>query len=729
MSSPTENEIEIEIELENELEQTYHAIHQLIHSTLSPTIPNTPRLSTEFQPNSFTNHNPHLSIQSSLTELSPTTSTTPTTNSESTSSIHQQHPQTDHQLCLTPTTKTSFDKQSNRSTRTMSLSIPPTATIQPNLTHLRHRSIRPSLTIQPDLTPEPSDPPILSAPANTTSNPQQINNNNNNNNIKKQPKNKTKKTESSTTSHFTRSLLPSKTPAGPLGRSSKFSLATVNTNGLILVPSATGKPVAAPITNLSMMPLYLVQPFLSPNPSTATSASHPNTPFARLSLQQQSSAFARFFPERSSFPITPVIPSPRHHHHHHHQHQPPNPLIHFLHKLLLFLAHPPTHRIASTPTACISEEKQKPKQNKKKTSIKTTQIVARLMGAFNKRTPQQPKLLTQAEKTVVLSDHYCCFAIPLYNTGIYSILAQFTVFGFVFGILSFSAPSILAIVLDFAYTAFFGILCLAVGFIQALGFFGVYKEKPAIFKKYFIGNVGLLALTFGYSLVLLIISSTKHATAIDQCLLQFVSNEEFVDGPSSTSRQVCSVWTYAQLAVCFFVWFLFFFSQLYFCYMVKIWGQDQKLDHIRYQSLISAVRQSRATSSMVHPGQLEGGDEWESRSTGGSLDIRSSMASGGQRAKPLANGGSRLKNEIEWKELPNAHPLDPSAAASSEPGPGIDKQKSREFGQSDFRPLLAQRDPTVSGHWIEVIDHPFPLPPSDPSHKHSPTDDQEFYKS
>ncbi|WAQ82802.1 hypothetical protein PtA15_3A166 [Puccinia triticina] len=462
------------------------------------------------------------------------------------------------------------------------------------------------------------------------------------------------------------------------------------------------------------MPLYLVQPFLSPNPSTATSASHPNTPFARLSLQQQSSAFARFFPERSSFPITPVIPSPRHHHHHHHQHQPPNPLIHFLHKLLLFLAHPPTHRIASTPTACISEEKQKPKQNKKKTSIKTTQIVARLMGAFNKRTPQQPKLLTQAEKTVVLSDHYCCFAIPLYNTGIYSILAQF---------------------------------------------FGVYKEKPAIFKKYFIGNVGLLALTFGYSLVLLIISSTKHATAIDQCLLQFVSNEEFVDGPSSTSRQVCSVWTYAQLAVCFFVWFLFFFSQLYFCYMVKIWGQDQKLDHIRYQSLISAVRQSRATSSMVHPGQLEGGDEWESRSTGGSLDIRSSMASGGQRAKPLANGGSRLKNEIEWKELPNAHPLDPSAAASSEPGPGIDKQKSREFGQSDFRPvppsagsstlippsspaahhsppepipsdqLLAQRDPTVSGHWIEVIDHPFPLPPSDPSHKHSPTDDQEFYKS
>ncbi|EHS63928.1 uncharacterized protein PGTG_21946 [Puccinia graminis f. sp. tritici CRL 75-36-700-3] len=264
-------------------------------------------------------------------------------------------------------------------------------------------------------------------------------------------------------------------------------------------------------------------------------------------------------------------------------------------------------------------------------------------------------------------DHYCCFAIPLYNTGIYSILAQFTIFGFVFGILSFSAPSILAIVLDFSFTAFFGVLCLAVGSIQALGFYGVYKEKPIIFKRYFMGNVGLIGITFLYSLILLIISSTKHQTAIDQCLLQFVSNDEFVDGPSNSSRQLCSVWTWAQLAVCFFVWFLFFFSQLYFCYMVKVWGQDQRLDHIRYQSLISAVRQSRATSSMVQPSHLEGGDEWESRSTGGSLDIRSSTYSGhsNRRAKGgVANGGSRLKNEIEWKEIPHStnEPVSPPPA-------------------------------------------------------------------
>jgi len=399
------------------------------------------------------------------------------------------------------------------------------------------------------------------------------------------------------------------------------------------------------------------------------------------------------------------------------------------------------------------------------------------------------KLLTQAEKTIMFSDHYCCFAIPLYNTGIYSILAQFTIFGFVFGILSFSAPSILAIVLDFAYTAFFGILCLLVGSIQALGFFGVYKEKPNIFKKYFIGNVALLGLTFIYSLILLIISSTKHQTAIDQCLLQFVSNEEFLEGPSSTSQEVCSVWTYAQLGVCFFVWLLFCVSQAYFCYMVKIWGQDQRLDHIRYQSIISAVRQSQAASTL-NPGLLEGGegDEWESQSRAGSLDIRSSAYSGQsshRNGKPVLNGGSRLKNEIEWKEIDPAileddhhhqHdqpsdlpvPTTPQQPSSSSSSSSVSrKQKFKELAPHDTNYYQQQQlqhassshshstsshprlphhgqsprleSNTESGHWIEVIDQP--LSPNrhlaDDQHDHAAyysdsqqqVDDREYYRS
>ncbi|KAA1138998.1 hypothetical protein PGTUg99_033035 [Puccinia graminis f. sp. tritici] len=806
--------------IDDELDRTYHAITQLIQTTLNSPPPITPRLSIEFQPDHLQlcltpNHEQqhhsiiisidHTTTSSSPSSPSPSPSSSPSSSSPSTQQHHQhQQNQQQQQLCLTPTSHTSFDFKTIRPNRTMSLSSH--YTTQSNLTHshLRHRSNRPPLlTIQPNLHTLTNNPnTISSAPANSS-----IIINPNNNKITKTNNNHSK-TQSSSTSHFTRSLLPSKSS---IGRTSKFSLATVNTNGLILVPSNGSRRIAAPITNLSMMPLYLVQPFLSPNPSTATTLpSQPNTPFNRLSIHHHQPppplAFARLFPERSSFPISPILPSPHHHKHHHRS----SNLINCIHKLLLFLTHPPLHLLRSikTPTKItgfrntqgfpsslsgekeIEEKKKKKKKKKKEEEVGILLLLfRRLMDTFNRRREDRTKLLTQAEKTVVLSDHYCCFAIPLYNTGIYSILAQFTIFGFVFGILSFSAPSILAIVLDFSFTAFFGVLCLAVGSIQALGFYGVYKEKPIIFKRYFMGNVGLIGITFLYSMILLIISSTKHQTAIDQCLLQFVSNDEFVDGPSNSSRQLCSVWTWAQLAVCFFVWFLFFFSQLYFCYMVKVWGQDQRLDHIRYQSLISAVRQSRATSSMVQPSHLEGGDEWESRSTGGSLDIRSSTYSGhsNRRAKGgVANGGSRLKNEIEWKEIPHSNdepvspppahqqvssdssessesarrkqkyrqrtarldddededPIDPHLVRSPPPASSgsstlitHSNHHRRQLSSSAGHPSFVDRDPRVDGHWIEVIDQSLPdpalasHPQLPPNHQKASLDDREYYKS
>ncbi|PLW12348.1 hypothetical protein PCANC_23427 [Puccinia coronata f. sp. avenae] len=552
----------------------------------------------------------------------PPTPPPPSNDLQTTDPPHS--PPTDS-LCLTPTTQHS--------------------SLHPPITHLRKRSTRPTTSTIPSspLAAVPESLPPAPTPA-------------------------TQPSPIVTTSHFTRSLLPTSSHRKTIGphRASKFSLATVNTNGLVLVPTDAHQHqplMIAPITNISTMPLYLVQPFLSPNSNK--SASQPNTPHNP--------------------------PHTHHHHQHHHHHHPswpaspmpqhpkksdhpqinPPPLIKLAHKIMLMLAaHQPTSRIPTQPHPTKPGNQhhhhhQHSNHNTQKYYLSEIggRLVRAMMKPFSLR--QNEKLLTQAEKTIMFSDHYCCFAIPLYNTGIYSILAQFTLFGFVFGILSFSAPTILAIVLDFAFTAFFGILCLAIGFIQALGFFGVYKEKPDIFKKYVMANMALLGVTFAYSLVLLIMSSTKHQTAIDQCLLQFVSNEEFLQGPSSTSHDVCSIWTYAQLGVCFFVWFLFFFAQLYFCYMVKVWGKDQKLDHIRYQSIISAVRQSHAASTL-QPGLLEG-DEWESGSRAGSLDVRSSTLSGQSRGvglgKPVLNGGSRLKNEVEWKKI------DPTVLNDNKPQP------------------------------------------------------------
>lgn len=462
------------------------------------------------------------------------------------------------------------------------------------------------------------------------------------------PETKTKtsvaKPKSKTPSHFTRSFVSTKRPTLPNVRGSKFSLVTAPMDGLVLVPSNGQRVGVAPITNVSMMPLYLVQPFLSPN--SAITSSHPSTPYSRPTHLSPGPRHPRL--DRSSFPLTP------------------SPIAELFEN----------DQTDSRKMRCFEPKKwtelfSKWFQPKIGTSI----------GLDEGRKPRRsqsvnrgPQTLSQAEKVLMFSDHYCCFAIPLYNAGIYSILAQFTILGFVFGILSFSAPSILAIVIDFSYTALFGVLCLCVGLVQAIGFYAVYKEKPDLFKKYTIGTQSLLALTFLYSLVLLIISFTRHSAAVDQCLAQFISGDELNDGPSNSSRQLCSVWTHAQLGVCLFVWLLFLLTEVYCCYMVKIWGRDQKLDHMKYQSIISAVRQSMATSFNTNQQALLDDNDWESQSRAGSLDIRGESGRGRSGsitagASPLLkHGGSRLKNEIEWTNVEtvdgNAHPEEPSKVKS-----------------------------------------------------------------
>ncbi|KAH9808918.1 hypothetical protein DFH28DRAFT_907408 [Melampsora americana] len=247
----------------------------------------------------------------------------------------------------------------------------------------------------------------------------------------------------------------------------------------------------------------------------------------------------------------------------------------------------------------------------------------------------EPKLNDLMDEKPIHSDHYCCFAIPLYNTGIYVILAQFTIFGFVTGVLAFAAPSVIAIAVPEALTAVMGVLCILVGFFQLMGFYGVYKERVKVFKLYLYINFGFVLITLGYSLVIMIMSAQQHQTAIEQCLLQFVS----VDGnntPSNESKGLCNIWTWAQLGVCGILWILFGMSELYFCFLQRRWSQDQKSDHLKYRSIISAVRESIA---------VRNSEEIERRSE--------SNDEGSRGMNGVVKGGSRLKHEIEWKEIPS----------------------------------------------------------------------------
>lgn len=89
------------------------------------------------------------------------------------------------------------------------------------------------------------------------------------------------------------------------------------------------------------------------------------------------------------------------------------------------------------------------------------------------------------------------------NSGIYAILAQFLIISTTAGVLSFAAPTskvivgfgqvcvsdlvmlhtVVAVAIPSFLPFLFGALCLVLAAFQVVGFLGVYKERPNLFKN------------------------------------------------------------------------------------------------------------------------------------------------------------------------------------------------------------------------------------------------------
>lgn len=76
-----------------------------------------------------------------------------------------------------------------------------------------------------------------------------------------------------------------------------------------------------------------------------------------------------------------------------------------------------------------------------------------------------------------------CIVNTTSNVGIYAILAQFAVIALLTGVLSFAAPYIVAVAIPSFGSYLLGGICIVLFAVQGWGFFGVYKEKPATYRK------------------------------------------------------------------------------------------------------------------------------------------------------------------------------------------------------------------------------------------------------
>ncbi|KAI5475899.1 hypothetical protein MNV49_000732 [Pseudohyphozyma bogoriensis] len=191
---------------------------------------------------------------------------------------------------------------------------------------------------------------------------------------------------------------------------------------------------------------------------------------------------------------------------------------------------------------------------------------------------------------------YCCCAVPLYNSGIYTILAQFFIVALVSGILSFAAPHIVAVAIPSWGPWIFGIVCVVVALFQIVGFFGVYRERPSLFKTYARINTGLVIVALAVAAAFIGLSAGRHNEAMTKCEAMFSSQSS--NSTSSTEvtsgTAICKYWTWIQVGIMGLLWAIVGLTQAYFLMYTSIYASEQKLDHARYETVVNeAVEEIR----------------------------------------------------------------------------------------------------------------------------------------
>ena len=109
-------------------------------------------------------------------------------------------------------------------------------------------------------------------------------------------------------------------------------------------------------------------------------------------------------------------------------------------------------------------------------------------------------------------------------------------------------------------------LALGYGFagIQLVGFFGVFKEKPSLFKIYVTVNSIVLYGGLSAAAAFIGISAGRHQTAVGTCESSFFSsgNQTTSSQDDTEGQQVCDIFTWVVLGVMGALWGVLFIVQV-----------------------------------------------------------------------------------------------------------------------------------------------------------------------
>ncbi|KAJ7225427.1 hypothetical protein GGX14DRAFT_638677 [Mycena pura] len=178
---------------------------------------------------------------------------------------------------------------------------------------------------------------------------------------------------------------------------------------------------------------------------------------------------------------------------------------------------------------------------------------------------------------------YCCCAIPVINAGIYFTLAEQFVAGILVGVLSISTPSIVGAVTPSFAPWVLGIVCFVAGAVQVLGFIGVAKEKPVLFRRYIALHSLATTGAFSVALAWIIMSALRHSTAKTNCLSNFFANA--TSDEQTEGNVLCEVFPWVDVGIMAGLWVVLASLHFYLYIVIASYSTGQQRDHASYDTL------------------------------------------------------------------------------------------------------------------------------------------------
>ncbi|KAK4703973.1 hypothetical protein P7C70_g2242, partial [Phenoliferia sp. Uapishka_3] len=194
----------------------------------------------------------------------------------------------------------------------------------------------------------------------------------------------------------------------------------------------------------------------------------------------------------------------------------------------------------------------------------------------------------------------------------------------------------------------FGAVCIVIAVAQIVGFLGVYREKPKLFKTYARANGFLVSIALAIAIAFIGLSAGRHSTAVTKCQSTFSS--QTTGSTVKSGSEICNIWTWVQVGIMGLLFIILALCEGYFIMYQNIYASEQRLDHARYDQVVTT-----AAEEIRQSGLWDSGDGFAP--PGGYAHQRTESKSSGLRNELHAEPSSEYLSEQAYRDHDGGYPV------------------------------------------------------------------------